>query len=49
MLCLANDDDTVNIEYNSDYESENQGGPWKIYKDKKYITNNELKIVHIFF
>ena len=47
---LPNDDDTVNKEDDSAYESENEGDPWKTYKDEKYITNNELEIVlQIFF
>ena len=40
---LPNDDDTE--EDDSGYESENWGEPWKNYKDEKYITNKESKIV----
>ena len=42
---LPNDDDTVNKEDDSGYESDNWGEPWKNYKDEKCIINNELKIV----
>ena len=42
---LPNDDDTVNKEDDSDYESENWGEPWKNYKNEKDITNKELEIV----
>ena len=40
-----NNDETVNKEDDSGYESENWGEPWKNHKDEKYITNNELEIV----
>ena len=33
---LPNDDDTVNEEDDSAYESKNWGEPWKNYKDEKY-------------
>ena len=46
---LPDDDDTVNNEDDSGYESENCGEPWKNYKDEKYITNNELEIVLRYF
>ena len=39
------DDDTVNKEDESGYESENWGEPWKNYEDEKYITDKELEIV----
>ena len=42
---LPNNDDPINKEDDSGYESENCGEPWKNYKDEKYIINKDLEII----
>ena len=45
LHALLNDNENLNKDDDSGYESENWGEPWINFKHEKYITNNALEIV----